>query len=131
LARFLEERTNGLVELVPTDVFDWVDWQVKPRSSGRQVVPITAGRGAAPASVNRRAAAARAFFEYLVLAGVRADNPVPSPRRGQGLRPKARGVLGHLAILGSLDLINDLGSSRGFPEPCGGDVSGDVAVDGA
>jgi site-specific recombinase XerD len=46
--------------------------------------------------VNRRAAAVRAFFEHQVLSGGRDDNPVPAPRRGQGLRPKARGVLGHL-----------------------------------
>lgn len=66
----------------------WVDWQVRPKTSGR---------AAAAATVNRRAAAARAFFEYLVLFGVRQDNPVPVARRGQGLGPKARGVLGHLA----------------------------------
>jgi site-specific recombinase XerD len=96
LGRFLEQRSIGLVDVVPTDVVDWGDWQTGPPKTGGKVVQITARRGAAPASVNRRAAAARAFFEYLVLAGTRADNPVPSPRRGQGLRPKARGMLGHL-----------------------------------
>src|SRR5215472_18590014 len=96
LARFLEERGIGLGDLVPTDVFDWIDWQSLPRRCGGKVVPIGAGRGAAPASVNRRVAAARALFEYLVLAGARADNPVPAPRRGRGLRPKSRGLLGHL-----------------------------------
>ena len=53
-------------------------------------------RTAAASTVNRRVAAVRAFFEYLVMTGARADNPVPSPRRGQGLRPAARGLLGHL-----------------------------------
>jgi site-specific recombinase XerD len=97
LARFLEEGALGLADVVPTDVFDWVDWQSRAkRRGGGTVVPIHAGRGAAPASVNRRVAAVRALFEYLVMAGARADNPVPSPRRGQGLRPKARGMLGHL-----------------------------------
>jgi site-specific recombinase XerD len=96
LARFLQERSIGLSEVVPTDVFDWVDWQNTARGAGQKVVPISAPGRAAPASVNRRAAAARAFFEYLVMAGGRPDNPVPSPRRGQGLRPKARGMLGHL-----------------------------------
>lgn len=96
LARFLEERGIGLCDLVPTDVFDWIDWQSVPMRPGGKVVPIGAGRGAAAASVNRRVAAARALFEYLVLAGVRAENPVPAPRRGQGLRPKSRGLLGHL-----------------------------------
>ena len=96
LARFLEERGIDLSDLVPTDVFDWVDWQSSPRRRGGTVVSISAGHGAAPASVNRRVAATRAFFEYLVMVGARTDNPVPAPRRGQGLRPKSRGVLGHL-----------------------------------
>ena len=82
--------------VVPTDVFDWIDWQSVRRMAGRRWWRCTAGRGSAPASVNRRAAAVRAFFEYQVLSGARDDNPVPAPRRGQGLRPKARGVLGHL-----------------------------------
>src|SRR5690242_11277099 len=73
-ARFLQERSIGLSEVVPTDVFDWVDWQNTARGAGQKVVPISVPR-AAPASVNRRAAAARAFFEYLVMAGVRPDNP--------------------------------------------------------
>ena len=31
LARFLEESGIGLGDLVPTDVFDWIDWQSMPR----------------------------------------------------------------------------------------------------
>ena len=96
LGRFLEERRIVLEGVVPTDIFDWVGWQTSHRSSNAVVVPITGSRGSAPASVNRRVAAARAFFEHQVLAGSRDDNPVPSPRHGQGLRPKSRGVLGHL-----------------------------------
>lgn len=95
LARFLVDRSIDLADVVPTDIFDWVDWQ-SATQAGTQVVAINAKRGAAAASVNRRTAAARAFFEYLVMAGDRDDNPVPSPRRGQGLRPKAKGMLGHL-----------------------------------
>lgn len=96
-ARFLTERGVSLAAVVPTDLFDWVDWQcVRRPAAAATVVPIAAGRGSAPASVNRRVAAVRAFFEYLVLSGVRDDNPVPAPRRGSGLRPKARGMLGHL-----------------------------------
>ena len=52
LARFLEERGIGLGDLVPTDVFDWIDWQSLPRRRDGKVVPIGAGRGAAPASVD-------------------------------------------------------------------------------
>ncbi len=95
-ARFAIERRLALAELVPTDVFDWLDWQRPPRRRSGTVVAFGARGGAAPASVNRRVAALRAFFEHQVLAGVRASNPVPAPRRGAGLRPKARGPLGHL-----------------------------------
>ncbi|HET6954178.1 MAG TPA: tyrosine-type recombinase/integrase [Acidimicrobiales bacterium] len=95
-ARFLIERGIDVAEVVPTDVFDWIDWQSVRRPGRQKVVAINAGRGSSPASVNRRAAAARAFFEHQVLSGAREDNPVPAPRRGQGLRPKARGALGHL-----------------------------------
>ena len=44
LARFLEERGIGLGDLVPTDVFDWIDWQSVPRRRDGKVVPIGAGR---------------------------------------------------------------------------------------
>jgi site-specific recombinase XerD len=95
-ARCLVERNIDMAGVVPTDVFEWIDWQSVRRPSGTKVVPIGKGRGSAPASVNRRVAAVRAFFEHQVMSGVREDNPVPAPRRGQGLRPKARGLLGHL-----------------------------------
>jgi integrase/recombinase XerC len=95
-ARFLTERGIDVAGVVATDVFDWIDWQSVRRPGRGGVVSITAGRGSSPASVNRRVAAVRAFFEHQVLSGAREDNPVPAPRRGQGRRPKARGVLGHL-----------------------------------
>jgi site-specific recombinase XerD len=95
-ARFAAERRLALDDVVPTDIFDWLDWQRPPRRRAGTVVAFAARDGAAPASVNRRAAALRAFFEHQVLAGARASNPVPAPRRGAGLRPKARGPLGHL-----------------------------------
>ena len=98
LGRFLEEHRITLDAVVPTDIFDWVGWQTSHRARDAVVVPIAGSLGAAPASVNRRVAAARAFFEHQVLAGSRDDNPVPSPRRGQGLRPKSKGVLGQPAF---------------------------------
>ncbi len=96
LARFLSEQGLTLAEVSPMDVLAWVDWQgvVAPGNSSRVV--RLARRGAAPATVNRRVAAVRAFFEYLMISGVVPANPVPAPRRGQGLRPTARGMLGHL-----------------------------------
>src|SRR5271157_5760664 len=60
-ARFLEDRGIDLAAVVPTDIFDWIDWQAVRRPGRDKVVAITAGRGSAPASVNRRAAALRAF----------------------------------------------------------------------
>jgi site-specific recombinase XerD len=95
LARFLEERSIRLECVVPTDFFDWIAWQGAPARRAGRVVALRP-RGAAPASINRRVAAVRAFFEYLVMAGTREDNPVPTTRRGQGIRPKAQGMLGHL-----------------------------------
>jgi len=89
LARFLAERDLALSAVRAPLVFDWVDWQGVAR----------AGRSrprSAASTVNRRVAAVRAFFEYLVMTGIRGDNPVPSPRRGQGLRHSKRGLLGHL-----------------------------------
>jgi len=71
-----------------------VDWQ-GARHAGDRVIRL-GPRGSAPATVNRRVAAVRAFFEFLVMTGSRTGNPVPAPRRGQGVRPTARGMLGHL-----------------------------------
>jgi site-specific recombinase XerD len=95
-SRFLAERGAVLGDVVPTDLFDYLDWQAKPTRSGAKVVRLAARRGAAPASMNRRIAAVRGLFEYAVIAGERADNPVPAARRSTGLRPKARGMLGHI-----------------------------------
>lgn len=97
LARFLSAQGISLAAVTPPDVFAWVDWQGTRRGgAGRsgKVVPLRPQTAAA--TVNRRVAGVRAFFEYLVMTGVREDNPVPAPRRGQGLRPAARGLLGHL-----------------------------------
>ena len=96
-ARFCQTRALRLADVAPVDLFEWVAWQMqgsRPRSGS--VVALVRHAGAAPASVNRRVAAVRALFEYLVMCGDRVDNPVPAPRRGQGLRAKSRGVLGHL-----------------------------------
>lgn len=95
--RFCGERGLRLAEVVPADLFDWVAWQAKGRRpAAGNVVELTRFAGAAPSSINRRVAAVRALFEHQVVLGVRADNPVPAPRRGQGLRVKSRGMLGHL-----------------------------------
>jgi integrase/recombinase XerC len=99
-ARFCAERGLSIGVLTPTDVFDFLDWQSGPRRpSGdertRTVVPLRDWRGSAPATMNRRIAALRGLCEYAVLAGVRADNPVPAARRSSGARVR-RGLLGHL-----------------------------------
>jgi site-specific recombinase XerD len=95
--RFLTERGASLGDMVPTDLFDYLDWQAKPeRGRGAKVVRLADRRGAAVATMNRRIAAVRGLFEYAVITGVRADNPVPAARRATGLRPKARGMLGHI-----------------------------------
>lgn len=97
LARFLIEQGLELTAVTPVDVFAWVDWQGASRSEASVGKVVKLRRQTAAAStVNRRVAAVRAFFECLVMTGARSDNPVPSPRRGQGVRPAARGLLGHL-----------------------------------
>jgi len=96
-SRFLAERGATLEDVVPTDLFDYLDWQQKPKpSAGKKVVALSARRGAAPATMNRRIAAVRGLFEYAVIADVRTNNPVPAARRAIGLRPKIRGTLGHV-----------------------------------
>src|SRR4051812_15066790 len=49
---FLEERGIGVTGVVPTDVFDWIDWQSARRPGRDKVVAITGRRSSAPASVN-------------------------------------------------------------------------------
>ena len=96
--RFLSERDVSLGGVVPSDLFDYLDWQSRPRGStaGRVVVRLADRRGAAPASMNRRIAAVRGLFSYLVQIEARDTNPVPVSRRSTGLRPKTRGMLGHV-----------------------------------
>ena len=95
LGRFLQQQDTPLERVGPVDVFAWVDWQGVRRAAVGPVVRL-ARSGSAPATVNRRVAAARALFEFLVMTWMLESNPVPTARRGQGLRPAARGMLGHL-----------------------------------
>ncbi len=97
LARFLDDAGVGWRDVVPSDVFDWLEWQARPRSAaGRKVVRLGDRRGAAPATMNRRVAAARGLFEFAVMRGEVDVNPVPAPRRSTGLRARRRGLLGHV-----------------------------------
>lgn len=96
LARFLSSRAIAVVDVAPVDVFDWVEWQNVRRETNKGTVVALKSMTAAASTVNRRVAAVRAFFEFLLMAGRVAANPVPAPRRGQGIRPQARGMLGHL-----------------------------------
>ncbi|MDQ3461870.1 MAG: tyrosine-type recombinase/integrase [Actinomycetota bacterium] len=96
--RFCAEHGLRLAEIVPTDIFDYLDWLGRPQVSvGLRVVPFASPRGVAPATANRRIAALRGLFEFAVLTGARTDSPVPTARRATGLRPKRRGLLGHIA----------------------------------
>ncbi|MDP8960383.1 MAG: tyrosine-type recombinase/integrase [Actinomycetota bacterium] len=92
---FLDERGLSLTEVMPTDLFDYLDWQSARRRGGGKVVVL--GRpGSSPATMNRRISAVRGLFEHLMITGVRDDNPVPAARRANGLRTPARGMLGHV-----------------------------------
>jgi site-specific recombinase XerD len=95
-ATFIDERDVGLGEVVPSDLFDYLDWQQqRRRPAGRKVVAL-ARMGPAPATMNRRVSAVRGLFEHQVMAGALAENPVPAARRANGLRTPPRGLLGHL-----------------------------------
>jgi integrase/recombinase XerC len=95
--RFCHECKIAITDALPSDLFDYLDWQARPRqAAGGKVVRLDRRR-VAPATMNRRIAAARGLFEFAVISGVRADSPVPSPRHSTGLRAKRRGLLGHLA----------------------------------
>jgi len=96
-ARFLVEAGVDWREVAPTDLFDWLEWQARPRSTkGRPVVGLTDRRGASAATMNRRVAAVRNLFEYAVMCDELERNPVPVPRRASGLRGQRRGLLGHV-----------------------------------
>jgi hypothetical protein len=87
--RFLAGRDARLADVVAMDLFDYLDWQQRPAgTAGQAVVRLGAGRGAAPATMNRRIAAVRGLFEFAVMTGARAENPVPAARRSTGLRPR-------------------------------------------
>lgn len=97
LARFLDEVGVSWRDLVPSDVFDWLEWQARPQlTGGRKVIRLGEGRGSAPATMNRRVAAARGLFEFAGMCGEVEVNPVPAPRRSSGLRSRRRGLLGHV-----------------------------------
>src|SRR6266542_2701876 len=115
--RFLDEGRLGLTDLVPTDFFDYLEWQDRRKpTQGAKVVRLSERRGAAPATMNRRIAAVRGLLQYEVLAGIRSDNPVPAARRSQGLRPKRRGLLGHLGPSRSRTDGRLVRQSRTLPE---------------
>jgi site-specific recombinase XerD len=86
----------SLAAVAPGDLFDYLDWQKLAPAAPQRVVRIDRRRGAAASTMNRRIAAARGMFEYLLVVGARADNPVPAARRSSGLRGPGRGLLGHL-----------------------------------
>ena len=90
--RFLAGRRARLADVVPTDLFDYLDWQQRPAgTAGRRVVRLAEWRGAAPSTMNRRVAAVRGLFEFAVMTGVRTVNPVPAPA-GPAVCARARGA---------------------------------------
>lgn len=95
LLRFSQHAGIGVEQLSAVDVFSWIDWQQQSRRPEGTVARL-ARSGAAPATVNRRVAAARGLFEFAVMTGAVAANPVPSSRRSLGARVLRRGLLGHL-----------------------------------
>lgn len=93
---FLADRGLSVAAVVPTDLFEYLDWQqIRRRPASGTVVTLAASRPA-PATLNRRICAVRGLFEYAVISGVRRDSPVPAARPSSGLRARRHGLLGHL-----------------------------------
>jgi integrase/recombinase XerC len=90
--RFCHEQQVRIGDAVPTDFFDYLDWQqqIGRTPTGSKVVRLDRRR-VAPATMNRGIAAVRGLFEFATVSGVRADNPVPAPRpsMGCGAGPRA------------------------------------------
>ena len=94
---FLDDRCLGLVDVQPTDLFDYLDWQSKPHGTRSEKVISIARRRVAPATLNRRIASVRGLFEHMVTVGDREENPVPAARRSSGWRAPSHGMLGHVS----------------------------------
>ena len=58
------------------------------------MVRLAERRGAAPSTMNRRIAAVRGLFEFAVMSGVRAVNPVPTAPSAQRSAREPAGLLG-------------------------------------
>lgn len=93
IAAFLGARSLSLTEVVSTELFEYLDWQVARRRGSGRVVALQRS-GPAPAMMNRRISAVRGLFEHLVITGVPAHNPVPAARRANGLRTRPEGCWG-------------------------------------
>src|SRR5829696_8001895 len=111
--RFCDETDLTLVEVCPTDVFDYLGWP--PRATAGKVVVRLGRVETAPATKNRRVAALRALFEHLVLSGVRSSNPVPAGRKVRA-GERRRGLLGHLGNAGRRTGGRSVVQPRRLPE---------------
>lgn len=100
---FLTERALVVEGVVAVDVFAYLDWQ---RSRGRP----------AASTMNRRVSTVRSWFEFLVMEGNVARNPVPRARRSSGLRAPRRGMLGHAARGGPVSGSQLVSTPRRLPE---------------
>lgn len=109
---FLDERSMAIEDVGAADVFDYLEWQ---RRRGRP----------AASSMNRRVSTVRSWFEFLVMDGSVARNPVPRARRSTGLRASRRGMLGHVARGGGSSGSQLVSAPRRLPESLDAD---DVAV---
>jgi len=64
--RVLADRSIDPCEVVPTDLFEYLDWQQSRQVAGGGKAVALRRRGPAPATMNRRITAVRGLFEHLV-----------------------------------------------------------------
>ncbi len=92
--RFLADRRLATAAVMPTDLFDYLEWQGAPRAEPGTVVRLAPRRGCAGDDEPADRCGPR-IFRVRGDQRVCAGSPVPSPRRSSGLRAR-RGLLGHL-----------------------------------
>lgn len=83
-------------------LFDYIKWQQTPPAGSKNAVRTKGNRGSshvAASTINRRMAAVSGFYQYLVISGRIAHNPVPYGQVNHGWRTggRVKGLLGHTA----------------------------------
>lgn len=100
--RWLASSDLEFGRITPGQLIDYIKWQQINPDGNKNALRAKGNRGnshASPNTINRRMAAVSGFYQYLVLTGRMAYNPVPYGQVNHGWRTAGRvkGLLGHTA----------------------------------